>query len=53
MIRTIKGRTAFEIRKYKLPDHRGDSAYASWTKESLVYEEKAAKILNKLRGEKK
>lgn len=39
--------------KYKLPDHRGDSAYASWTKESLVYEEKAAKILNKLRGEKK
>lgn len=39
--------------KYKLPDHRGDPAYASWAKESLVYEEKAAKHLKKLRGEKK
>lgn len=39
--------------KYKLPDHRGDSAYAAWAEESLVYEEKAAKILNKLRGDKK
>lgn len=39
--------------KYKLPDHRGDAAYASWTKESLAYEERAAKILNKLRGDKK
>ena len=39
--------------KYKLPDHREDSAYASWAKESLVYEEEAAKVLNKLRGDKK
>ena len=39
--------------KYKLPDHRGDSAYAAWAEESRVYEEKATEILNKLRGDKK
>jgi len=39
--------------KYDLPDHRGDPAFASWAKESLVYEKKAEKYLKELRGDGK
>ena len=39
--------------KYDLPDHRGDPAFESWAKESLVYEKKAEKYLKELRGDGK
>ena len=39
--------------KYTLPDHRKQKTFASWTKEYEIYDNKAAKYLAEIRGDRK